>query len=115
MSEMKEKLSKLLKEEKLDGFIVDSFENAKANNRRKNIVLMEDGIYYTFKADIDGKTDVFGELVCWVEDEFKEDPSVYVSAINAAIDLFIYTDEELNQHIVDDDLIEIFTPYDEVF
>ena len=113
MSEMKDKLMKMIKREGFGGFVVDSFEEAKNNRRKKNIVLLEDGIYLTFKADIDGKTNVFGELVCWVDDEFNEDPKVYTSAINTVIDLYTYSDEDLNQHIIDDDLIEIFTPYDE--
>lgn len=111
MSKMKEKLAEMLKDEGMYGFVVDSFDAARGNKRRKNIVLTDEGIYLTFKADIDGETNVFGELVCWVDDEFKEDPSVYVSAINAVIDLYTYSDEELNEHIVNDDLIEIFTAY----
>lgn len=113
MSEMKEKLQKMIAEEGFDQYLVNSFEEAKNNNRKKNIVLLEDGIYLTFKADFDDKKNVFGELVCWVDDEFAEDPSVYTSCINAIIDLYTYSNEELNQHIVDDDLIEIFTPYDD--
>ncbi len=113
MSKMRSKLTHLIKQEGLDNYIVDSFEIAKTNNRRKNIVLAEDGIYLTFKANIGRERNIFGELVCWVDDEFNEDPSVYTSAINAIVELFSYSDEELNTHIKNDDLIETFTEYDE--
>lgn len=106
---MKEKLLNMLKEEGFAGFVVNSFEEAQFNHRKKNIVLLDDGIYLTFKAF---ENNTFGELVCWVEDEFLEDENVYKSAINAVIDLYTYSDEELDEHIKNDDLIEIFTPYE---
>lgn len=112
MSKMKKKLTEMLKDEGMYKYVVDSFDAARENKRRKNIVLTDEGIYLTFKADIDGKKNVFGELVCWVDDEFKEDPLVYVSTINAVIDLYTYSNKELNEHIVNDDLIEVFTEYD---
>ena len=113
MSAMKDKLTSMLQQEGFAGFIVNSFEEAQNNHRKKNIVLLDDGIYLTFKADLEDNDNVFGELVCWVDDEFKEDESVYTAAINAVTDLFTYSDEELNQHVIDDDLMEIFTPYGE--
>ena len=112
MSQMRDILTEMLDQEGMKKYVVDSFEAAKNNKRRKNIVLTDEGIYLTFKANVEGKTNVFGELACWVDDEFKEDPSVYDNAINAVIDLYTYSDKELNKHIVNDDLIEIFTAYD---
>lgn len=111
---MKEKLLKMLEEEGFKGFVVNSFDEARNNTRRKNIVLLEDGIYITFKVNYENENEklIFGELVCWVEDEFKEDELVYNSAINSIIDLFTYSDEELNEHIIADDLIENFERYD---
>ncbi|ADL36071.1 hypothetical protein bpr_II132 (plasmid) [Butyrivibrio proteoclasticus B316] len=111
MSEMKNRLMEMLKKEGFGGFVVDSFDEAKNNSRKKNIVLLDDGIYVTFKAKVGEKNNIFGELVCWVDDEFNEDESVYTSAVNAVIVLFTYSDEELDQHIADDDLVENFTPY----
>ena len=113
MSEMKEKLLGLIREHGFGRLVVDSFEEARKNKRRKNIVLLDDGIYLTFKADIEGDEMVFGEFVAWVDDEFKEDDSVYTSCINAIIGLYTYSDEELNHHIEEDDLIEMFEPYNE--
>lgn len=109
---MKEKLLLMLKEEGFEGFIVNSFEEAKNNTRRKNIVLLEDGIYITFKANFKNEDNIFGELVCWVKDEFDEDEKIYQIAINSIIDLFSYSDDELNNHIIEDDLIETFEKYE---
>lgn len=113
MSEMRNKLVSLIWQENLGEYIVDSFEAARDNDRRKNIVLLDDGIYLTFKADVDDRTNVFGELICWVDDEFNEDPEIYAVAANAAHEMFSYTDEELNAHIINNDIVWNFVPYDQ--
>ena len=97
----------------LENLIVNSFEEAKENDRRKNIVLIDGDIYLTFKANIDCEEKVFGEFVSWSEDEFLEDSSVYQTAVSAAVELFSQSDDMLDKHIADNDLIETFTRYDD--
>lgn len=96
-------------------YVVDSFDAARDNARRKNIVLNEDGIYVTFKANRGGKKPVFGELVCWVDDEFMEEGVGYIcqTVLNAIRKLYGYTDAQLDKKIAADGLIERFTPYDD--
>lgn len=54
-------------------YICTSFEEAANNGRDRNIVIIDDAdIYFTCK-----RNGVFGELVCWVEDEFKEEPELF--------------------------------------
>ena len=54
-------------------YICTSFGEAERNSRDRNIVIIDDAdIYFTCKRD-----GVFGGLVCWAGDEFKEDPDLY--------------------------------------
>jgi len=83
-------------------YICTSFEEAANNGRDRNIVIIDDGdIYFTCKKD-----GTFGELVCWVEDEFKEEP-----------DLFDVVENYLAQYLDDRWFIQEkdreFTPYEQ--
>ena len=115
MLTMKERLKIDIEMERMGRYIVNSFEEARNNDRKKNIVLLDDGIYLTFKADTEENKDIFGELVSWVDDEFNEDEEVYYSAVNAIKELFSYSDDELNDKILNNDLVAdlTFTPYEE--
>lgn len=78
-----------------------SFESAKASSSRQNIVLVEDGIYLTFKAKLPDEQGLqFGELVCWVEDEAIEDDNIYDCIANAVGDFYTDTDNILNERIL---------------
>lgn len=105
----KGRLELMIADEKYDGFIVNSFDEAEKNAHKKNIVLSEDGIYITFKADFPKNQGVFGEIVSWVDDEFDEDESVYETATNAVVRYFQLSDKMLNQRIRDKRVS--FTPY----
>ncbi len=110
---LKDKLTQILLTNGFGGLIVSSFEEAKANDRKKNIVLLDDGIYLTFKADLGQEKPVFGEFACWNEDEFEEDPMVYACVANWVADLYDDSDEGLNHRINDEANMLGFTPYDE--
>lgn len=109
---VKHALENDLKQMKFDDLIVGSFEEAKMNSRRKNIVLDEGGVYLTFKTIKDGH-DVFGELVCWVDDEFKEDyNTVKTACLNAIAELYSESDDELIEIIDNGSLFLPFIPYE---
>lgn len=81
--------------------VKQSFEAAKNSTARQNIVLLDDGVYLTFKAQLpDSKELQFGELACWVDDEVKEDGTVYDSISNAIGDFYSDTDDVLNERIL---------------
>ena len=80
-------------------YICHSLEEAEFNNRKKNIVIMNDlrkhpDVYLTYKHE--GK---FGEFVCWVEDEFEEDPNIYQSVLRWIEDVYSRTDEKISENI----------------
>ncbi len=90
--------------------IKPSFEDAKNSTERQNIVLVDDGIYLTFKAKLPNEPELqFGEICCWVEDETKEDDTVYDSITNAIGDIYADTDDIINERIVSDKIS--FTRY----
>ena len=78
-----------------------SFESAKDNAARQNIVLLDDGIYLTFKANFPDESELqFGELACWVDDEVAEDETVYDSIANAIGTFYSDIDDVLNERIL---------------
>lgn len=106
---------KKIKEAGYGKYICHSFEEAEFNKRNKNIVILNDlrqhpDIYLTYKYN--GQ---FGELVCWVEDEFKEDISVYDSALLWIKDLYSRTDKEIDKSIKDDSIPWDFKVYNKNF
>jgi hypothetical protein len=109
---VKHELENDIKQMKFDDLIVGSFEKAKESSRRKNIVLDEGGVYLTFKTIKDGH-DVFGEFVCWVDDEFEEDyRTVKTACLNTIAELYSESDDELIAIIDNGSLLLPFTPYD---
>ncbi len=109
-SNLKDNLTRILQKKGFSGYIVSSFEEAKENDRKKNIVLLDDGIYLTYKADLGQETPVFGEFASWNEDEFEEDPTIYASVMNWVSDLYDDSDDEINRRI---NGTLRFTPYGE--
>lgn len=71
-------------------FLCSSFDEAKKSKLRGNIVLVDDGIYLTWK--MNGQ---FGELYSWVDDEFEEDENLYRVVENA---LKIYKQSPVKVH-----------------
>lgn len=96
---------------KVSGFeeiICTSFEEAKNNNRRKNIVIIDNTeIYLTYKYE--GQ---FGEFVCWVEDEFKEDETVYSSVRNWIYDIYSRLEKDIDARVKSGAFPFDFKPYD---
>lgn len=87
--------------------VVDSFEKAEKDKHRKIVVFTGTDIYFTYKYR--GK--VFGELISWVEDEFKEDEAIY-NIVNNYLEEFSNTTNEIfDKKIKDGSLLEIFIPY----
>lgn len=83
--------------------VVADFEEAKSNNRRRNIVLIdgEEGyfdIYLTYKRN----GTEFGEFICWVESEFLDyheedvENELIEIVVNGVEDLYERTDVELD-------------------
>ena len=100
-------ITKLIHEIGLGNLICTDFEEAKSNNRKMNIVIIGDSdIYLTYKLN-----GVFGEFVCWVEDEFKEDETVYDSMIECVKDIYYRTEEEIDDNAYNGRLIFDFKPY----
>lgn len=87
--------------------VVNNFDDAKTSNARKVIVFTGTDVYFTYKHN--GKT--FGELVCWVEDEFDADDSVYGTVENYINEYLAIADAELDKGIDENSIIENFTPY----
>ena len=92
--------------------IVNSHEEAEANNRKKNIVLIEEenglcDIYLTYKYQ--GES---GEFVCWVSDEFEGEPDLVHIILNAVHEFYSYTDEKLDQDLIPNErLVPGWNPY----
>ncbi len=114
---LKDKLFTILQKKGFDGLVAFSFEEAKENERKKNIVLLDDGIYLTFKADLGKDKPVFGEFASWNEDEFEEDPTVYGSVGKWLSVLYDDSADEINRRINDNRIDPLgtlrFTPYGE--
>lgn len=82
--------------------VVDSFEVAESNTRKRNIVLIENeegnglcDVYLTYKHN-----GVLGEFVCWVEDEFEAEPDLVDIILNAIHEFYSYTDEKLDNDLI---------------
>ena len=100
-------ITNLIKEIGLEDLICNSFDEAKNNNRRKNIVVLDDvDIYLTYKYHGE-----FGELACWVSDEFEEDERVYDSMIEWVKDIFYRKENEIDYCIFLGELMFDFKPY----
>ena len=92
----------------MSNLICTSFDVARNNGRRKNIVIIgETDVYLTYKYK-----DQFGEFVCWVEDEFNEDASVYESLRGALRDYYSLSEKEMDKKIERKEFFFDFKPYD---
>ena len=104
---MDEKLLNIIKKHE-EIIVVDSFEKAKMDKHRKVVVFTGTDIYFTYKHH----GNVFGELVCWVEDEF-EDKTTYI-VVDKYLDEFSNTTNEVfDKRIDEDSILENFIPYEE--
>ena len=105
--DIKISITKLIKEIGLGDLICTSFEEAKNNSRKKNLVVIDDAdVYLTYKY-----RGTFGEFLCWVEDEFKEDATVYDSVLEWIKDIYYRPPDEIDRCIASDELITGFKPY----
>ncbi len=103
-------ITKLVQSTKFSNLICTSFEEAKHNDKKRNIVIIDNSdIYLTYKLN-----GVFGEFVCWVEDEFKEDFTVYHAMIEWIKDIYSRSDEEIENRLKDKSFPFDFTPYDDM-
>lgn len=112
----KDIIIELLNEVGLKDLVTTSFKEAQDNNRRRNIVIIDDGskyfdIYLTYKRN--GVE--LGEFICWVEDEFIEyekensiNELIHI-AVNSAYDLYQRSDDELDSESCD--FLLDFKPY----
>ena len=88
-----------------------NFEEAKNNDRKRNIVIINDSdIYLTYKLN-----GIFGEFVCWVEDEFIEDETVYDAVLQWIGDIYSRTDARIEKDINNGRFPFDFKPYDDNF
>lgn len=88
--------------------ICTSFDEARNTGGRKHIVIIDEtDVYLTYKYK--GK---FGEFVCWVGDEFKEDESVYESLRGALKDYYSLPEKEMDKKIEERAFFFDFKPYD---
>ena len=103
----KQSLTSLVTDAGYGDFIAVSFEEAQRNQRRKNIVIIDDSeIYLSYKYN-----HVFGEFICWVADEFETDDTVYSAAIEWIKDIYSRTEKELDESILQNTLMTGFTTY----
>lgn len=101
-------LTQLIKSIGLGQYICTSFEEAEQNDRRKNIVIIDNAdVYLTYKYK-----NKFGEFICWVEDEFKEDPTVYDSVKNWVVDIFSQSEEQIDNALKANIFPFDFIPYE---
>lgn len=97
----KNKLERMITTHGYGNFICHSFEEAQNNKRKKNIVIINGtDIYLTFKHDGE-----FGDFACWVEDEFKEDESVYETVLSWIDDIFTKPSEMVEKEIEQGNLL----------
>ena len=88
----KRDLTQMIKNLGYGQYVCTSFEEAEQNDRRKNIVIIDNAdIYLTYKYK-----NKFGEFVCWMEDEFREDSSVYDSVGNWVVDIFSQSEKQID-------------------
>jgi len=100
-------ITALLRDANLGHLICTTFDEAQFNDRRKNIVIIEDSdIYLTYKLN-----GVFGEFVCWVDAEFEDDENVYDAVVEWAKDLFRREDGEIDACILLGSFPFDFKPY----
>lgn len=104
----KRDLTQMIKNLGYGQYICTSFEEAEQNDRRKNIVIIDNAdIYLTYKYK-----NKFGEFVCWVEDEFEEDPSVYDSVRNWVVDIFSQSEKQIDNALKASIFPFDFIPYE---
>ena len=88
-----------IKEMGFGHLVVSSHEEAKQNNRKKNIILIEDNelcdIYLTYKYQGE-----IGEFVCWVSDEFEGEPNLVDIILNAVEEFYSYSEKELDEDLI---------------
>lgn len=87
--------------------ICTSFEEARENERKKNIVIIDNAeIYLTFKYN-----DKFGELVSWGEDELSGGELILETVLNVTKEIYSLSDDEIARRIKDDRFLLIFAEY----
>lgn len=89
-------------------YVVSSYEEAQANTRKKNIVLVQEehgqcSVYLTYKYQ-----NQFGELVCWVSDEFEEEEDLVSIVANAIQVLYSSSEDTIDQLIANHELPSAF-------
>jgi len=88
-------ITKIINDLGFTDLICTSFEEAQKNNRRKNIVVIENSdVYLTYKFE-----GVFGEFISWTEEEFQRDESVYNSLAEWVKFIYSKSDEEIHELI----------------
>ena len=104
-------ITKLLYENGFGNLICSSFEEAEKNDRKKNLVVIDDtDIYLTYKLN-----GVFGEFICWVEEEFEINEDLYNTMLSWVEDIYGMdtTEEEIEEYLAEGTFIFDFTPYKE--
>lgn len=97
-----------IQEAGFEEYVVSSYEEAQANTRKKNIVLVpEDNeqcdVYLTYKYQ-----NQFGELACWVSDEFEEDEELVSIVAHAIQFLYSSSEDAIDQLIANHELPSAF-------
>ena len=101
-----------IKEMGFENLIVNSHEEAEHNDRKQNIVLIEDDglcdIYLTYKYQGE-----LGEFVCWLSDEFEGEPDLVDIILNAIGEFYSYSEQELDEDLIPNNrLVPGFSPLD---
>jgi hypothetical protein len=100
-------ITKSIREIGLEDLICTSFEEAENNDRKKNLVIIDDSdIYLTYKYN-----GTFGEFLCWVEDELTEYVGAYTSMVEWVKDIYYREDDEIDRCIASNELVTGFKPY----
>ena len=100
-----------IKEMGFENLIVSSHEEAEQNDRKQNIVLIDEenglcSIYLTYKHH--GQ---FGEFVCWDSEEFEGEPDLVDIILNAVGEFYSYSEQELDEDLIPNErLIPGFSP-----
>lgn len=103
----KKSITNLLEKAGFKELICTSFEEARENDRKKNIVILDDAdIYLTYKYN-----NKFGEFVSWPKEEFEIDSTVYEAVVQWA--KTIYCRDDIDRCIEHDNFFFKFEPYDE--
>lgn len=104
----KRDLTQMIKNLGYGQYVCTSFEEAEQNDRRKNIVIIDNAdVYLTYKYK-----NKFGVFVCWMKDEFREDPSVYDSVGNWVVDIFSQSETQIDNALKANIFPFDFIPYE---